>query len=88
MNAVEASQAPRPEPVRISVNNLPVTVPQHDVTGLEIKQAAIAQGVKIELSFQLSEELSDKKTRIIGNSEIVGVHEGSRFIAVAGDDNS
>ena len=75
-------------PVDIKVNHKPVVVPKHEVTGLEVKQAAIAQGVKIELSFQLSEELAHHQTRIVGNDDLVRVHEGSKFLAVHGDDNS
>jgi hypothetical protein len=74
--------------VDIKVNHKQVVVPRHKVTGLEIKQAAIAQGVKIELSFQLSEELAHHQTRIVGNDEAVHVHDGSKFLAVHGDDNS
>jgi hypothetical protein len=81
-------QQRRPEPVEISVNHKPVAVPDAAVTGLQIKQAAIAQGLKIELSFQLSEELGPRQTRIVGNDEIIHVHEGSKFLAVHGDDNS
>ncbi len=51
-------------------------------------QAAIAQGVKIELSFVLSEELPNRKTRIVGDTDVVTVTKHSPFIAVAPDDNS
>jgi hypothetical protein len=78
----------RAHPVEIRVNRKPVVVSQHEVTGLQIKEAAIAQGVKIQLSFQLSEELGHHQTRIVGDAETVHVHEGSRFLAVHGDDNS
>jgi hypothetical protein len=86
--AQPTEEAPRPHPVKIHVNRKPVVVPQHEVTGLEIKEVAIAQGVKVELSFQLSEELGHHQTRIVGNDDIVHVQEGSRFLAVHGDDNS
>ena len=83
----EPRTAAPPRTVVIHVNERPVTVP-HRLTGLEIKEAAIAQGVPIQLDFVLSEELNDRRTKIIGDSDTVSVNEHSRFVAVAPDDNS
>jgi hypothetical protein len=74
--------------ITVTVNEKPVEIEGPKATGLEIKQAAIAQGVKIELSFVLSEELPNRKTRIVGDTDVVTVTKHSRFIAVAPDDNS
>jgi hypothetical protein len=74
--------------VEIVVNKKPVRVQGPKATGLQIKEAAIAQGVAIELTFQLSEKLGDHKTKIIDNTDTVTLHEGSVFVAVADDDNS
>ncbi len=74
--------------VEISVNRHQVTVSKLRQTGLGIKQAAIDQGVPIELGFQLSEQLGPHQTRIVGDTDEVAVHKGSVFFAVAGDDNS
>jgi hypothetical protein len=74
--------------VEIVVNNRPVRIKGPTATGLQIKEAAVAQGVKIELSFQLSEKLGDHKTKVIGDAETVTLHEGAVFVAVADDDNS
>ena len=74
--------------VVITVNEKPVTVIGPKVTGLQIKEAAIAQGVQIGLDFQLSEELANGRTRIVGDADEVTVNKKSRFDAVAGDDNS
>jgi hypothetical protein len=74
--------------VVITVNEKPVTVTGPKVTGLQIKEAAIAQGVQIGLDFQLSEELPNGRTRIVGDADSVTVNKNSRFDAVAGDDNS
>jgi hypothetical protein len=74
--------------VVITVNEQPVTVIGSKVSGLQIKEAAIAQGVQIGLDFQLSEELPNGRTRIVGDGDIVTVNKHSRFDAVAGDDNS
>jgi hypothetical protein len=74
--------------VVVTVNEKPVTVTGPKVTGLQIKEAAIAQGVQIGLDFQLSEELANDRTRIVGDAERITVNKKSRFDAVAGDDNS
>ena len=79
---------PAEHDVAITVNEKPVTVTGPKATGLEIKQAAIAQGVQIGLDFQLSEELPNGRTRIVGDADTVTVNKNSRFDAVAGDDNS
>lgn len=74
--------------VVITVNEKPVSVTGPKVTGLQIKEAAIAQGFQIGLDFQLSEELANGRTRIVGDADIITVNKNSRFDAVAGDDNS
>jgi hypothetical protein len=74
--------------VDISVNTRPVRIEGPTATGLQIKQAAIAQGVPIQVSFQLSEKLGDHRTRIVGDTDVVAVHEHAAFVAVAEDDNS
>lgn len=86
--AMPAEQPHHKPDVEITVNKQPVIIPGPRVTGLQIKEAAIAQGVAIQLSFQLSEELSDRQRRIVGDNDVVTVHKGSKFFAVAGDDNS
>jgi Multiubiquitin len=74
--------------VTITVNEQAVDIEGPKATGFEIKQAAIAQGVRIELSFLLSEELPNRRTRIVGDTDAVTVTKHSRFVAVAPDDNS
>lgn len=74
--------------VEILVNENKVRVLGPRTTGLAIKQAAIAQGVRIQLDFVLSEEIGERRTRIVGDDDVVTVHPGSRFLAVAPDDNS
>jgi hypothetical protein len=75
-------------PVEVVVNNHPVRLARQRVTGLQIKEAAIAQGVYIDLGFQLWEELGEGRERQIGDSNEVTVREGTRFTAIAPDDNS
>lgn len=74
--------------VDIVVNRQAVRIEGPQATGLQIKEAAIAQGVRIQVSFQLSEPLGDHKTKVIGNTDTVTLHEGAVFVAVADDDNS
>jgi Multiubiquitin len=74
--------------VDIIINKHAVRIEGPRATGLQIKEAAIAQGVKIQISFQLSEKLGDHKARVIGDTDTVTLHEGEVFVAVADDDNS
>jgi hypothetical protein len=84
-----AAAEARPEHlVDITVNTKPVELDGPKATGLEIKEAAIAQGVQIDLTFQLSEKLGPHKTTIIGDTDTVTLHKGEEFVAVADDDNS
>ncbi len=84
----QIQEHPHSHVVHITVNRKPVTVSSREVTGLQIKEAAIDQEVTIELDFQLSEELGHHRSRIVGDSDAVHVHDGSEFLAVAPDDNS
>ena len=84
----QVREKPHAHVVHITVNRKSVTVPDHEITGLQIKEAAIDQGVQIEIDFQLSEELGHHQSRIVGDDDLVHVHEGSAFLAVAPDDNS
>ncbi|MFF7473402.1 multiubiquitin domain-containing protein [Streptomyces sp. NPDC008092] len=85
---VDAQSPGKGHAVTITVNNKTVEITGPRVTGLQIKEAAIAQGVEIELDFQLSQELPSGETRIVGDTDVVTVNKNSVFTAVAGDDNS
>lgn len=74
--------------IEISVNGRTVRVLGPKTNGLAIKKAAIAQGVGIQLDFVLSEEIGERRTKVIGDTDDVTVHPHSKFIAVAPDDNS
>jgi hypothetical protein len=74
--------------VEITVNGKTVRIRGPKTTGLAIKQTAIAQGVSIQLDFVLSEEIGERRTKVIGDKDDVTVHPHSKFIAVAPDDNS
>jgi len=77
----------RPE-FEILVNEHEVVVRDHRMTGLEIKRAAIAQHVPIQLDFVLSEELPNGRFGVVGDDEVVTVNKHSKFHAVSPDDNS
>jgi hypothetical protein len=81
-------RGPKPKPTTIHVNEQPVAMPDDHATGLQIKEQAIAQGVRIELDFQLVEELENGRTRNVGNDDEVKLKNKSRFLANDGDDNS
>ncbi|KWF15277.1 hypothetical protein WL82_28980 [Burkholderia ubonensis] len=74
--------------MHIRVNEKSVTVRAHELTGLQIKQAAIDAGIAIQLDFVLAEERPDGTSRIIGDAEVVKLHSGMEFSAIRDDDNS
>jgi len=88
MSAQQAEGAHRPHEVEITVNGRPVTIEGPRRTGLEIKQAAMEQGVQIDVGFLLYEDRGDGTRKPVGDADEVAVHKGSKFIAVADDDNS
>ena len=90
MDAATTSQEDKvtTKPFEISVNRKPVEVAGPIVTGLEIKEVSIKQGLPIGLDFQLALVEADGKERIVGNSDKVDVREFKTFFATAGDDNS
>jgi len=85
-NATEANE--KVKVITIKVNNQPIGFQQKDVTGLQIKEAAISNGVAIEKDFQLFEKHGDGKLTLIGDNEAVKIHENEEFRATAPDDNS
>jgi hypothetical protein len=86
--SIAAEEVQHQHLVAITVNTKTVRISGPTATGLQIKEAAIAQGVQIELSFQLSEKIGEHKTKVIGDTDTVHLHEGQVFVAVADDDNS
>jgi Multiubiquitin len=76
------------EKITFLVNEKPVTIDKAKQTGLSIKQAAIAQGVQIQIDFVLSIERGGGKTELIGDGDEIKVRDGDRFLAIPNDDNS
>ena len=74
--------------IHVTVNGRPVELHEKRLTGLQIKEAAIAQRVAIEPSFILQEELPNGHNRIIGDTDVIEVRDHERFTAIPNDDNS
>ena len=74
--------------VTVEVNSRHVELAGHEATGLQIKEAAIAQGVSIQANFVLQQELANGSSRVIGDGDVVHLHDHLRFTAIAPDDNS
>lgn len=73
----------------IKVNNNAVTVTKRRMPGLEIKQAAIDQKVKIEIGFVLYPLDKDGNLgAAIPDNKVVLLHDCDAFRCVAPDDNS
>lgn len=89
----EVSNAAKDHPkdrktITVTLNEHPVTFPEHKVTGLEIKQAAIHQGIAIQPDFVLFEVKGEAPLKQLADTEAVTLHKGQIFRAVAPDDNS
>ena len=80
--------SPKSNTVTVTFNTeLQLELTKGDQTGLQIKQAAIAQHAPIELNFQLS-VLHGQRYDVVGDEDIVKVHAHMEFTCVAPDDNS
>ena len=74
--------------VTIEVNEHKVDMPAGPATGLEIKEAAIKEGVNIQLNFVLQVQLPNGSSKVIGNDDKIPLTEHLAFTAIAPDDNS
>lgn len=86
--AAATEKKPPTRKVVVTVNGKSVTLADKRVAGRDIKQAAIDQGVPIELDFELAEELPNGRERIVGDDDVITVTKKSKFTAVAPDDYS
>jgi Multiubiquitin len=87
-SAHEATGLAHGKLVAIFVNEGSIEVAGPRTTGLAIKEAAIRAGLPIDPGFQLIEELPHGRTRVVGDEDVIEVRTGSRFLAIAPDDNS
>jgi multiubiquitin len=85
---VEITLDPGAHHLTVIVNERPVLLHGHEVTGAQIKAAAVAQGVPIQQDFVLFEVKGHGHLKQIGDEEVVHLHEHEKFRAVAPDDNS
>lgn len=74
--------------IEISVNFKPVRMNLRTATGMQIKEAAITQGVNIRPDFVLIEDKGNGQRKIVGDTDKVHLHSGSKFEAIPHDDNS
>ena len=74
--------------VTIEVNDHKVKMPAGPATGLEIKEAAIKQGVNIQVNFMLQVQLPNGASKVVGDEDKVPLTEHLAFTAIAPDDNS
>jgi hypothetical protein len=76
--------------VEILVNERPVKIEKGEWTGIDIKNAAVQQGVPIQSDFVLTLEKPNGQSQIIGDQDTVKIHSGHAFTftAIADDDNS
>ena len=81
-------QAPDDKQVRITVNTRPVTIVGREATGLQIKQAAIAAGLPVDLGFALMLEKENGREEPVADDQVVRVHHNIAFSLIAADDNS
>ncbi|MGW4323545.1 multiubiquitin domain-containing protein [Streptomyces sp. NPDC004684] len=76
-----------PRTIPVTINNQTVQLPEREMTGLEIKQTAAAQGLPIDTGFQLSVKHGGRYD-VVGDTDAVRIHPHLEFLAVAPDDNS
>lgn len=84
----KAGHGPKPKTVTIEVNDKPVDVDERELTGVEIKAAAIAQGVQIQPNFALYLDRANGTSEPVANDQLTRVHPHMSFSALAPDDNS
>ena len=87
-DATEAADKADAHEIRVTVNGQFVVLTSRKVTGLQVKEAAIAAGVPIQLDFVLSEVRPSGEQKIIPDDRAVTVKNGDEFWAIPGDDNS
>lgn len=75
--------------IKVKVNNQEVRLVKRRVTGREIKEAAVAHGVAIQVSFVIYRYLKDGSlTPAIGDDEVVTVKDCDSFNCIDQDDVS
>lgn len=81
-------KAAEPKKVAIEVNGHKVEMLEGPASGLEIKEAAVKQGVGITVKFVLQQEMPNGTGKVIGDDDKVLIREHMSFTAIEPDDNS
>lgn len=84
----EENPSAEPKKVEIEVNGKKVQMLEGPASGLEIKNAAIEQGVGITVKFVLQQEMPNGTGKVIGDDDKVDIREHLSFTAIEPDDNS
>lgn len=74
--------------IDVLFNKQRIILQQRKYTGLELKEAAIAQSVAIQLTFVLFEIKHNGRRVPVGDHDVVQVNKESEFAAMDNDDNS
>lgn len=74
--------------ITVSVNGKSVVFHEKHVTGMQIKEAAIAQGVNIKADFKLFLIRDGHAPEPIADDRKVELKDGEKFRAVSPDDKS
>lgn len=78
----------KPVQISVTVNQKPVTFGERRVSGMQLKEGAIAQGVNIQRDFVLFEVKGKGNLKPVADEEMVTLNKGDEFRAVDPDDNS
>jgi hypothetical protein len=78
----------KPKEVTVQFNGNPLVLNEKVMTGLEIKQAAIAQQQPVQVDFVLQLQRPNGEYDPISDSETVHIRKGLEFTCIAPDDNS
>ena len=79
ISAIDSKPHPHLTEVEFHINKKPVRMNGHRHTGIEIKDAAIAQHVKIQRDFLLYLEHPHQPNQPIGDDEEVAITEAQPF---------
>lgn len=81
-------RAKPPEVITVEFNFTPLDLPKDEMTGAEIKAAAITHGLPVQPGFVLSVTRRNGKFEVVADTETVKVRSGLSFTCVDSDDNS
>jgi hypothetical protein len=80
-----AHPKPVTKPIAVLINGVKVTLPDKEIAGAAIIEAAIATGLSIQSDFVLYARRDGQYTKV-ESSETITVHTNEKFRAVAPDD--